>query len=90
MKCDSLEGMIQEMPKPGKGTTVIEFLLSKASKDMREALLPMILPAMATYLKGVRFAYSDGNWYEMCGQMTHLMAFSGTSKRQSKTPRLGK
>ncbi len=70
------------MPKPGKGTTVIGFLLSKASKDMREALAPMVLPAMATYLKGVRFTYSDGNQYEMCGQMAHLIAPSGTGKGQ--------
>ncbi len=90
MKCDSLEGIIQNMPKPGKGTEVIDLLLSKASKGMREALLPMVLPTMATYLKGVRFTYSDGNLYEMCGQMAHLIAFSGTSKAQSKTPRLGK
>ena len=39
------------MPKPSKGTEFCKFLLSKASKDMREPLVPMALPALAAHFK---------------------------------------
>ena len=29
------------MPKPSKGTEIVKLLLSQASKDMRETLVPM-------------------------------------------------
>ena len=34
------------MPKPGKGTEIVKTILSQASKEMREVLLPMAFPAM--------------------------------------------
>lgn len=82
MTYNLFDGVAPAMPKPKKGTEVVGFLLSKASKDMREVLFPMVMPAMAAHLTGVRFAYSDGNLYELCGQMSHLVAFSGTGKGQ--------
>ena len=55
------------MPKPCKGTEFVKFALSQASKDMREVLIPMAIPALAAHLTDVRFMYSDNKYYEMCG-----------------------
>ena len=47
------------MPKPGKGTEFVKLALSQASKDMREVLIPMAIPALAAHLTDVRFMYCD-------------------------------
>lgn len=70
------------MPKPGKGTEIVKTILSQASKEMREVLLPMAFPAMATRVKKAEFMYSDGKFHEMCGQMGHLIGSSGIGKQQ--------
>ena len=70
------------MPKPAKGTESCRFLLSKASKDMREPLVPMALPALSAHLNNVEFMYSDNKYYELCGQMGHLIGPSGIGKAQ--------
>jgi len=70
------------MPKPSKGTEFCKFLLSKASKDMREPLVPMALPALAAHLTDVKFMYSDNKYYELCGQMANLVADTGGNKGQ--------
>ena len=70
------------MPKPGKGTEFVKLALSQASKDMREVLIPMAIPALASHLTDVRFMYSDNKCYEMCGQMGHLIGPSGIGKAQ--------
>ena len=70
------------MPKPSKGTEIVKFLLSQASRDMREPLVPMALPALAAHLNGVEFMYSDNQFYELCGQMGHLVGSSGIGKNQ--------
>ena len=70
------------MPKFGKGTEVCKLLLSKASSDMREVLLPMAIPALAAHVTDVKFMYSDGKYYELAGQMGHLIGPSGIGKAQ--------
>lgn len=70
------------MPKPAKGTEFCKLLLSQASKDMREPLVPMAIPALAAHLTGVEFMYSDNQYYELCGQMGHLIGASGVGKAQ--------
>ena len=70
------------MPKPGKGTEIVKLLLSQASKDMREPLVPMALPALAAHLTDVELMYSDNQYYELCGQMGHLVGPSGIGKAQ--------
>lgn len=70
------------MPKPSRGTEIVKFLLSRASEDMREPLLPMAIPALAAHLSEVEFMYSDNKFYEMCGQMGHLIGPSGIGKDQ--------
>jgi len=70
------------MPSPSKGTEICKLLLSQASKDMRETLVPMAIPALAAHLSDVRFMYSDNKYYELCGQMGHLIGPSGIGKAQ--------
>lgn len=70
------------MPKPGKGTEFCKLLLSQASKDMREPLVPMAMPALAAHLADVEFMYCDNKYYEMCGQMGHQIDPSGIGKAQ--------
>ena len=70
------------MPKPAKGTEFCKLLLSQASKDMRESLVPMAIPALAAHLNNVEFMYCDNQYYELCGQMGHLIGPSGIGKGQ--------
>ena len=70
------------MPNPTKGTEIVKMLLSQASKDMRETLVPMAIPALAAHLADVQFMYSDNKYYELCGQMGHLIGPSGIGKAQ--------
>ncbi len=70
------------MPKPAKGTEFCKLLLSQASKDMREPLVPMAIPVLAAHLTDVQFMYSDNKYYELCGQMGHLIGPSGVGKAQ--------
>ncbi|MCR4591606.1 MAG: hypothetical protein K5672_00435 [Bacteroidaceae bacterium] len=70
------------MPKPSKGTEIVKLLLSQASKDMREPLVPMAMPALSAHLTDVELMYSDNQYYELCGQMGHLVGPSGIGKAQ--------
>ncbi len=85
MKYDIFSSTAPAMPKPDKGTKFIEFILSNASKDMREPLVPMMMPALAAHLTEVEFMYSDNKFYEMSGQMGHLIGPSGIGKAQLTT-----
>ena len=38
------------MPKPSKGTEIVKLLLSQASKDIYEPLVPMLFPIHALML----------------------------------------
>ena len=70
------------MPKPSKGTEFCKLLLSQASKDMRDPLVPMAMPALSAHLTDVEFMYCDNKYYELCGQMGHLIGPSGIGKAQ--------
>ncbi len=65
------------MPKPAKGTEIVKLLLSQVSKEMREPLLPMTLPVLSAHVADAEFMYSDNKYYELCGQMGHLIGPSG-------------
>ena len=71
-----------EMPRLGKGTECIKILLSQASKDMYEPLVPMLFPILGAHISGAEFQYPDLTWKETCGQMAHLVAESGGNKGQ--------
>ena len=70
------------MPNLGKGTECIKILLSQASKDMHESLVPMLFPSLGAHMSGAEFQYPDNKWLEMCGQMANLIADSGMGKGQ--------
>jgi len=82
MRYDVSKAIAPAMPNLGKGTECIRLLLSQASKDMHEPLLPMSIPALAAHLSEVEFMYSDNKYYELCGQMGHLIGPSGIGKDQ--------
>ncbi len=82
MTYDIFSSTAPAMPTTGNGTKFIDFILSNASKDMKEALVPMMMPALAAHLTEVEFKYSDNKFYEMSGQMGHLIGPSGIGKAQ--------
>ncbi|MCQ2327094.1 MAG: hypothetical protein MJZ71_05975 [Bacteroidales bacterium] len=71
-----------KMPKLGKGTECIKILTSQVSKDMKEAIVPMIFPTLGAFLSETEFLYPDKTWKEPCGQLAHLVAESGMGKGQ--------
>ena len=82
MRYNIFSSVAPAMPNPSKGTEFCKLLLSQASKDMREPLVPMAIPALAAHLTDVEFMYSDNKYYELCGQMGHLIGPSGIGKAQ--------
>ena len=82
MRYDISKATAPAMPKLGKGTECIKILLSQASKDMYEPLVPMFFPVLGAHISGAEFQYPDLTWKELCGQMAHLVADSGNNKAQ--------
>ena len=82
MRYNILKATAPAMPNLGKGTECIKLLLSQASKDMHEALVPMFFPALGAHVSGSEFMYPDFTWKELCGQMANLVAESGGNKGQ--------
>ena len=70
------------MPTLGKGTECIKLLLSQASKDIQEPLVPMFFPSLGAYVSGAEFMYSDYSWKELCGLMANIVADLGGNKGQ--------
>ena len=62
MRYDISKPSAPKMPKLGKGTECIKLLLSQASKDMHEPLVPMFFPILGAHISVVEFLYSDLNW----------------------------
>ena len=82
MKYEISKATAPAMPNLGKGTEIVKLLLSQASKDMYEPLVPMFFPSLGAHISGAEFQYPDRSWKEMCGQMAHLVADSGNNKGQ--------
>ena len=82
MKYEISKAAAPAMPNLGKGTEIVKLLLSQASKDMYEPLVPMLFPSLGAHISGAEFQYPDRSWKEMCGQMAHLVADSGNNKGQ--------
>ena len=70
------------MPNLGRGTESLKILLSQASKDMYDPLVPMFFPILGAHMSGAEFQYPDLTWKEPCGMMAHLVAESGGNKGQ--------
>ena len=82
MRYDISKAKAPEMPNLGKGTECIKLLLSQASKDMHEPLVPMLFPSLGAHISGAEFLYPDRSWKEMCGLMANLVGESGCNKGQ--------
>jgi len=82
MKYDISKPSAPKMPNLGKGTECIKILLSQASKDMHEPLVPMLFPILGAHISGTEFQYPDLTWKETCGMMANLVAESGGNKGQ--------
>ena len=72
MNYDISKPSAPKMPSLGKGTECIKLLLSQASKDMHEPMVPMFFPVLGAHISGAEFQYPDLTWQEMCGQMAHF------------------
>ena len=85
MKYDISKNSAPKMPNLGKGTECIKILLSQASKDMYEPLVPMFFPILGAHISGAEFQYPDLSWKEPTGMMANLVAHSGDNKGQLTT-----
>ena len=82
MKYDITRPIAPVMPNLGRGTDCIKLLLSQASKDVQEPIVPMLFPVLGAHMSGAEFQYPDLTWKEPCGMMAHLVAESGGNKGQ--------
>ena len=82
MKYDINNKTAPKMPTLGKGTECIRLLLSQASKDMHESLVPMLFPSLGAHISGTEFQYPDLSWKEPGGMMANLGGDSGRNKGQ--------
>ena len=55
MRYDISNPSAPKMPTLGKGTECIKLLLSQASKDMYEPLVPMFFPILDAHMNGAEF-----------------------------------
>ncbi|MCR5780575.1 MAG: hypothetical protein K6G70_08555 [Bacteroidaceae bacterium] len=85
MKYNISKATAPAMPNLGKGTECIKLLLSQASKDMYEPLVPMFFPVLGAHISGAEFQYPDLSWKETTGMMANLVAHSGDNKGQLTT-----
>ncbi len=85
MRYDISKQTAPAMPMLGKGTECIKLLLSQASKDMHEPLVPMFFPVLGAHISGTEFQYPDYSWKEPTGMMANLVAHSGDNKGQLTT-----
>ena len=82
MRYDISNPSAPKMPTLGKGTECIKLLLSQASKDIQEPLVPMFFPSLGAHISGAEFQYPDRSWKETCGKMAQLVGNSGDNKGQ--------
>ena len=85
MNYDISKATAPAMPNLGKGTECLKLLLSQASKDMHEPLVPMLFPSLGAHISGSEFQYPNHDWMEPTGMMANLVAHSGDNKSQLTT-----
>ena len=85
MRYDISKSTAPKMPTLGKGTEFLKLLLSQASKDMYEPLVPMFFPVLGAHISSAEFQYPDNSWTELTGMMANLVAHSGDNEGQLST-----
>ena len=68
------------MPNLGKGTECVKFLLTQASKDMYEPLVPMFFPIFGAHISDAEFQYQYFSWKDPTVIMANLVAKSDDNK----------
>ena len=71
------------IPRLGKGTNCIKLLLSQASKDMYEPLVPVLFPSLGAHMSGVEIQYTDLIWKEPTGIMAIFWKKVGVTRINS-------
>ena len=84
MRYDISKPSAPKMPTLGRGTECIRLLLSQASENMQEPMVPMFFPVLGAHISGAEFQYPDNSWKELTGMMVNLVANSGDNKGQFK------
>ena len=74
MKCNISKSTPPSMPNLVRGTKLMLFLLSKASKDMHLPIVPILFSLLESHASGAKFMRPDQNREEMCSMMGNLMA----------------
>ena len=82
MRYDISNNKAPEMPNLGKGTECVKLLLTQASKDMHEPMVPMFFPVLGAHISCTEFQYPDFSWKEPTGMMANLVANSSDNKGQ--------
>ena len=82
MKYDISKPTTPQMPALGNGTEIVKLIQSEVSKDMRQAIVPMIFPIIGAHVSNTEFQYPDQTWKEPCGMICNLVADSGCNKGQ--------
>ena len=82
MRYDITKPIAPAMPNLGRGTECVKLLLSQASKDMYEPLVPMFFPILGAHISGAEFQFSYLIWRVFCCQMANLVAESGGNNAQ--------
>ena len=82
MNYNILNNKAPRVPSLGRGTECIKLLLSQASEDMIEPLIPMLFPVLGAHISNTEFLFPDQSWKQPCGMMANLVAESGGNKGQ--------
>ena len=69
MRYDISNQKAPEMPNLGKGTECIKFLLTQASADMHEPLVPMLFPSLGAHICDTEFQYTNRSWKVTYGKL---------------------
>ena len=85
MRYNILKTTSPKMPNLGRGTESLKILLSQASKDMYDTLVPMFFPILGAHMSGAEFQYPDLSWKEPTAIMSNLVANSRDNKGQLTT-----
>ena len=82
MKYNISKSTHPDMPNQVRGTKCVQFLLSKASKDMHQSIVSILFSLLESHASGAKFMRPNQKWEEMCGMMGNLMA----DRRRRKGP----
>ena len=72
MRYDIVKTTVPKILTLEKVTEYLKLLLSKASKNMYEPLVPVFYPVLGAHISDAEFRYPDRIWKEMCNNNPRL------------------